>query len=713
MNAAEQSNPFEDASSLQLSSLEDRKLDQTGIDRINDKKANIWQQVQKAAEFNDAEKSEIKTKLEFELRDDNINEINKFAANIERRRKNISQTINRYFDTLDRNKQFFAKREDYDAIKLYKEEFLALDEEGKQKWLEALQADIHDRIKLHEELSAHVSKDQLSRMRRSELRRMELYIKECDNILSANKDIFSPNEQSSIKAQIADCTSHRDQMKLLTKITGQIDQRKWYAQVYKRLPPKYQQAWGDISKMTFEEKAQGYEKVIINIEEDYESTLANHPDRKHIGAQDRKAALKYVRSDNVSGGDKYRALKNLESQIKKQKTEVSDPFEAALEKLAKSKSPKDIKKLRDQFYDTETYDKRKALTAQILEELMEETGNSAEVKDLTTEYDTHLNADLADRIIGKITHLEARKIWKQKDLKEMQETMEIYETDRARRVKLLKEFLALPEEVQQDNFDFFEMTHTDRATKIAKLHGIKLPKMEKPDIENIKETKSTQNTKTIEKEQITETIKTEKAEDNAEAKLASDKLKMVKKVVEEATNTSTVKKRRKRNQISKHLVEEAVSSEAKHGSSRVQNRTKGLDTRGRKLAEDLYNHSGGNSMLQKGEATKIIWSHYKGFRKLNDDNEEAAIERQVRRDIINDSSKDPFNAIQFYNDSNGVSNANMAKKELEERTQETRDIIKNSAEKKLVNAENPDIALQKAIKKEVAQKNLTIELKAA
>lgn len=118
-------------------------------------------------------------------------------------------------------------------------------------------------------------------------------------------------------------------------------------------------------------------------------------------------------------------------------------------------------------------------------------------------------------------------------------------------------------------------------------------------------------------------------------------------------------------------------------------------------------------MLQKGEATRIIWSHYKGFRKKNDENAEALIERHVRKEIVNDSSKDPFNAIQFYNDSDGVSNAQMAEEELEKRDTETRKIIKNTAKKNLADSKNPDPALEKAIEEEVDEKDLSVELRAA
>ncbi|MBU0667528.1 hypothetical protein KJ951_02120, partial [Patescibacteria group bacterium] len=115
MGSAEKINSFNSTSELQLGALMDEKLNQAEIERINDRKAAIWQQVQKAAEFSDREKNEIKTTLETGLKDDSINAINTFSAEIERRRKRIGQMVDTYFGTLDQNKQYFAKREGYDA----------------------------------------------------------------------------------------------------------------------------------------------------------------------------------------------------------------------------------------------------------------------------------------------------------------------------------------------------------------------------------------------------------------------------------------------------------------------------------------------------------------------------------------------------------------------------------------------------------------------
>lgn len=760
MEAAEKFDPLELASAQQLDKMMDGNLEAADVHRINDKKKEIWEKVKNAMQFNDQEKNEIRSTLESGLKDNSLEAVISYGTSIERRRNRIQKMILQYFSQLHENQKYFAKREDYDAIKKYKDEFLQQDESGKQEWLDTLAQEIQERVDLHKELSQYVSEDQLSRLRRSELKRMKGYIHECDKVLDEHQKLFSPEELKSIKSQMADCVSQRDQMKLLTIIVAQLEKRKRFADIYLRLPARYQSMWGNISGMTLEQREARYEKLVVKIEEEYEHALYSHPDRKHIARKDRQEALAYVRSEKTSGGEKFRALKKLEAQIQKQKKEVSTPFEAMLAQLEKHKGPKEIKMLRDRFYDAETYAERKALADEVKVQLVEAQNEAEESRDLTKEYEERLKDDLAERIIGKGTYREAMKRWEIRSMEDKRDVLAIYDADRSKRKNLLQNFLKLPPEIQKKNSDFFELTHTDRKARFNEIKeelnakkrtpapkekaGREVEKTEQTPVKKIEAlaalaataTRSQNYEKAIRYyEQILEIdpeyeiavmniefleAKLEKlgkergdSKPQAAAHVSSEDRYKIKQSVEAAANTSMIKKRRRRNTITEFIVSEAKKSETIHKSSKAKDKTKNLSGRNKRLHQQLFEHTRGSYILQGGEAQKVIWLHEKGLRIKNNESAEARIEKQVKKEIVESGDKTPYNAIQFYNDNDNVSNADIAAKELEKRDQETRNIIQGIAGKELKPTNDNEELLEKVLEEEVDKKDLSVELRAA
>ncbi len=588
---------------------------------------------------------------------------------------------------------------------------------------------IQDRIELKKELSAHIAPEQLRRMRRSEMQRTKEYIASFDKDLSEHKALFSPDEIVSLKGHMADCTTHREQMKLRTEILGQIEKRKRFQNVYERLPAKYRNVWGNIGAMSFQDREKGYEKVVVRIEEDYEDKLDNHKDRKHIGAKDRTEALDYVRSEKTSGGDKFRALKGLDAQIQKQKTEVSDPFEKNLKELAKFKGPKDIKKFRDQFYDGETYDQRKALADNVIIGLIEAKAEAEESRILTNEYESNLDADLAAHIIGKETHKDAKKRWKVKKIEEMRETMAMYTNSRNRRLKTLREFLKLPPEVQKENSDFIELTHSDRIVRLHEIQGEPLPET-MDELQGVEEegdaldqtemspekkisqltalataARRSQNYEKAlkyyqeilqidESDELTRlnmayvANKMNQQEKSGETniiptqKVSSEKRSKIHRAAEVAANTSAAQNRRRQNKMSAYLLKDQQMTETIHGSSKAKDRTKDLTHRDKLLAEDFYDFTRGYYVMQEGKAKKTVWWHKKGARD-KDQSKQARMEKTVQKEIVEKTGDAPAGIGVIYDDSENIVTAEAAAGEQEKRKEETLRMVKGIALNKL------------------------------
>lgn len=394
--------------------------------------------------------------------------------------------------------------------------------------------------------------------------------------------------------------------------------------------------------------------------------------------------------------------------------------------------------------------------------LVEAQHESNEAKELTSEYTDRLDADLSNGIIGKKTHKEALKRWKKKTLDEMHATMAIYGKDRERRIKVLQEFEKLPQEIQDKNSDFFELTHTDRKVRLESL-----TKGDQSQTKNKKEKTSNQNKKketpeTASEEQETSDdqkihelsilaatatrnqnyqqarqyyerilainpndevalinlnyIESKLPQTEEEGtttykegkKLSSSDQNKVKEIVRAAAETKTIRTSRRRLTASGSTVKEAKKSEAKHGSHKIASKTKGLSEKDKVVNEQLQEHTGGSYILQGDEAKKVMWIHEKGLRDKNNPDREAKIEQQIKKDIVQSGDNKPYDAIQFYNDSGNVSNASVAEKELEKRDQEIRNAIVKTSEKYLDND-----AEVEAARKVADNMNLEVELRAA
>ncbi|MEZ4087518.1 MAG: hypothetical protein R3B71_04260 [Candidatus Gracilibacteria bacterium] len=455
-----------------ISNLANNKIELAEAKKIRDLREQITALIDDACGNRESGKrKEFESRLQQELKASSIDGLNMLSTKVEVYRDNVNKTLEKYFGMVEQREydHLFVNRPGRDARALYKQEFLEASDAKREKLLGEFASYMAEQQKTFEELASYVSPETISRMRRSERIRLLMYVKGCGRLLDENRELFAESEIAEIKAEMADCTSPTDQQKLMTQIASNLEKRKWYKKVFDRLPSKYQQVWGKIDQMTFAERQVNYEKLIVCLEEEYEQILDNHPDRKHIGSRDRASALAYVRSDKISGGDKFRALKGLEKQIQQQKIEVSKPFETTLNELQQYKSPREIKRLRDQFYNGETYEQRKELAENIKTELINAQSESKERQDLMGEYKTKLEQDLATKIISKKTLTAALKRAENQSIDELQNTLVIYKPDRERRLKLLKQFKALPKEIQDKNTDFFELTHTERVMRMEEL----------------------------------------------------------------------------------------------------------------------------------------------------------------------------------------------------------------------------------------------------
>ena len=429
MGAARNLDSFNAFDAETVKNTADNKIELAEAIKIREMRHKITGLIEEACgDREPGKRKEFESRLQQELKASSIDGLNKLNTKVEVYRDNVNKTVEKYFGMIDQNQydHLFVERTDRNARKLYKEEFLKLNDAEREKRLMEFGLHITKLQQTYEELTQFVSPETVKRLRGSERRRLLMYVKGCGRLLSENKDLFSEDEIAEIKDEMADCTSPADQQKLMTRIATNLEKRKWYKKVYDRLPASYQQKWGKIDQMSLDERQTNYEKLVIHIEEEYENILDNHPDRKHIGAQDRAAALAYVRSDKISGGDKFRALKGLEKQIQKQKTEVSMPFEASLDELKQYKSPREIKRLRDQFYNGGTYDERRQLAEKIKTDLLDAQAESEELTSLKKEYQSKLEADLSAKIIGKKTLKAALKRSENQTVAELTETLTIH-----------------------------------------------------------------------------------------------------------------------------------------------------------------------------------------------------------------------------------------------------------------------------------------------
>lgn len=752
MGATRTPDSFGDYGKEVVQAVIDKKVDGAQAEKIEEKKRQILDLIENTMGFRDAEKKEYTNKLEQHARKASIDDLNTLSKTVERRRVEVTGVINQYFSQIDNNEQLFAKRNGYDAAKMYKEEFIQLSDSERQFRLNQLAADIAERQKLHEELSAYASPEALSRMRRSEMRRMLMYVKGCDRLLDDNKGLFTPDEIHNIKAEMADCTSQSEQQRLMTKIAGQLEKRKRYADIYKRLPANYQQLWGNISTMSLSEREANYEKLIVHIEREYEAELRKPFIMKHIAAKDRAEGLAYVRSEKTSGGDKFRALKSLKSMAERQKKAVSDPFERTLKELAEHRSPREIKKLEDRFYDADTYDKRKQLSDQLKVDVLDAQAESQEKKDLTKEYRQSLDAALTGKIIAKKTHKKAFERWNEKTLEEMRDTLALLSTDRARRTKLLKQFRSLPKEIQDKNIDFYELSHTERALRMEELseYEPETPPQESEEESTVKETVNEKETHETTDQQIgrlvalatsatrnhnyelaikyyqqvlaidpydeltkmnLEFVEGKMKEQEKEApkpQLSTNEKNRMKQALESAANAAPVLRRRRQFTTSKKLVKQQKKSEAKHGSAKFANKKAGKTVAQQKLAQQVAEQSGGTKVMVNGKAEESIWYSEEGYRDLINPDKELHIERQLAK---GEAAGNTMDNVVAYKDDGSISNASNAEKNLKKREKETQNLIVDVAKNKLNPANDNAEAIEEALQEETEKKDLEVQLR--
>lgn len=764
MEAVKNLDHFDD---LTVANTIDKKIDYVEAKKIKAMREQIVGLIDQTCGNREQKKrQEFESRLNQELKSGSIDGLNMLNTAVEVYRDNVSKTVEKYFSEIDKSHydHLFVNRPGRDARKLYKEEFLKLNDAERAKRLAEFAAYMAEQQKTYEELIAYVSPETVARLRRSERTRLLLYVKGCGRLLHDNKELFAENEIAEIKAEMADCTSPADQQKLMTKVAGQLEQRKWYKNVYSRLPLKYQQMWGKIDTMSLEQRKTRYEKLVVRIEEEYEHVLDNHPDRKHIGAKDRAAALAYVRSDQVSGGDKFRALKNLEKQIQKQKKEVSDPFENALRELSDYQSPREIKKLRDEFYDAQTYNERVQLAQKINGTLLEAQAESQEQKELSKEYAKKLEADKSVKIISPKTQKEALKRWEKRTLEEMREILNsVYQPDRQRRLKVLQQFQQLPKQIQNKNIDFYELTHTERVMRMEELSQYEEPTTEKQDPqspekqqpekakiqdEKVTESNELDETQHIEKlmAQAATATRTQKYEyaiqcyekilnidpydelarlslkfvqgkfhqparpTNQKEALSDTEKNQLKQATNEALKASPVMQKRRRNTITEELNYNLERSQAKHGSNDLEGKIKNMSDDEKQLAQQVLEQSGKNKMLVDGEATDVIWYNDQGYRDLSDKSNELKVEKQIASE---GSGNHIMDNIVTHKSDGTISNAENARRNLKKRESETKNLIKSIAKKKLKTGDDKADLIDEALNDEINKKDLSVKLRAA
>ncbi len=762
-----------------ISNLAKNRIELAEAKKIRDLREQITALIDDACGNRESGKrKEFESRLQQELKASSIDGLNMLSTKVEVYRDNVNKTLEKYFGMVEQREydHLFVNRPGRDARALYKEEFLEASDAKREKLLGEFASYMAEQQKTFEELASYVSPETISRMRRSERIRLLMYVKGCGRLLDENKELFAESEIAEIKAQMADCTSPTDQQKLMTQIAGNLEKRKWYKEVFDRLPSKYQQVWGKIDQMTFAERQVNYEKLIVRLEEEYEDILDNHPDRKHIGTKDRASALAYVRSDKISGGDKFRALKGLEKQIQQQKTEVSNPFETTLNELQQYKSPREIKRLRDQFYNGETYEQRKELAENIKTELINAQSESKERQDLMGEYKAKLEQDLATKIISKKTLKAALKRAENQSIDELQTTLVIYKPDRERRIKLLKQFKALPKEIQDKNIDFFELTHTERVMRMEELSQYeKSEKTDEQKEKKITEKNTAEEMPTQESEQQNhQPLESKEDSDNAKIEklmaLASSATRQqnYEKAIQHYQDILAIDPQDELAAMSLQFVEgklhkaqeKAAQTNEEGGEQQL---TESEKSRLKQAINDASNNSGVMRRRKQHAMTEELTDNLKksqakhGVVSLEDRNKNMTEDEvQANKQLVEATGKnkmlvdgraedaiwfndegyrdlsDPSKELKVENQiakqiANGqvmdnivahktdgtMSNATNAEKNLQKRKTETKNIIKSIAKKKLKIDDSKEEALNIALEEEMKKKDISVSLRAA
>ncbi len=701
-----------ETSDNQVSAINDHRLYAFDVEGINDERDSLARSIKEAAEFNNDEKQNYFETLSLEIDDTDLSAIRQFKANIERDRNKVRGMIEAYTGIINKNRDAFGldKNRGLYAADQYIKEFMRLDTQGKQEWLNLLESDITERLNLLRRAKEMMpdNGEYLHTLRRSEVKKLVIEkekssqnIKRAEKIFTENPQAFSEEEKEEITEELKDSTRH-NQATILNQLHTELKERKKLTAEYEKLPKKYKAYAPDLEKLLFDERQTAIAKIEVQVTKDYRDLQRNHKLAKHISEDGKDAAYKYFKG--ISLTEKVTAIDMIESQFEMEK-ELSDEFEKLLIEYGKKADKGETEKLKHEFY-TADYQIKKEEKIPRLKEKIEQQKETKEEKNLTLSYTQKLDNAVKKGYIRKKTKELSLKKWNKNGIKYKKKTEADFEQLLNPYIALFERFKSLPETLRKENKKFFEAGYDQKLKIITEIEeNMELDEnlQEKPEKNpnNIEKAEKINQQKLQELTQLATTAERKKnykkayeyysaiLEIDPNDVIASGRLDLVVSKMEEtpANDDNKTEKLEKdlltetiRNQdinrereiytVLKESAEETKSSERQHGTIEASKRQK--DSSNKEIAEALEKYTKGTSVLNKeGESEDIL--------EINVDEQVssqrlAELKRPVVSDILRSPDPTALKSIQFKN-ANGqkLSAAEGAKKadKVEEKIKKT------------------------------------------
>lgn len=671
----------------QAAAIYNHKLDEFDVEEINEERNTLARSIREAAEFNNDEKQNYFETLSSEIDDTDLSAVRQFKTNIERDRTSVRGMIEAYTGMINKNRDAFGvdKNRGLNAADQYIEEFMQLDMQGKQEWLNLLESDITERLELLRR-AKEMMPDQgeyLHTLRRSEVKKLVIEkekssqnINRAKKIFTENSSAFSKEEQEDIMEELKDSPRH-NQATLLNQLHNELKERKDIAGEYEKLPKEYKAYAPDFEKLSFDERQTSMAKIEVQVTKDYRDLQRNHKLAKHVSEDGKDAAYKYFRGLSLT--EKVAALGMIDAQFEMEK-ELSDEFEKLLKEYGKKAEKGEIERIKHEFYTADYQTKEEEKIPQLKTKL-EKQKETKEENELTESYTEKLDDAVKKGYIRKKTKELSLKKWNKNGIDYKRKTNDDFDSLLAPYIALFERFEALPESVKKENKEFYESGYDDKLRLISELEE----DMELDENLNKKDEKNPNNIEKAEKisqrrlQQLTQMATTAEREEDFEKAyeyyaailemdpddvIAAGRINFVKSrmdetpandnnkteksgkdMLSEAMRNQDINREREIYTVLKESAEETKASERQHGTIDASKRQK--DVGNKEIAEALEKYSEGTAVLNKeGESEDIL--------EINIDEQLssqrlAELKRPVVSDILKSSDPTAMKSIQFKN----------------------------------------------------------------
>lgn len=326
-------------------------------------------------------------------------------------------------------------------------------------------------------------------------------------MLEANKDHFSPQSRERYMQEFLRSDKKIQQEWIRLFAETQLKPRVELTQKYQQFSPERKKKdCPDFFNLSRHEKKEEVEKMEKNLTEEYESQLLSSELSKHMSPESKIFALKSFKAMPISWREQ--ALKMLGKQMKEE-AKLSKKFEKITQK-----NP-GLKKKYANFYDL-TFEAKQGVLKEIGETQEGMREFAPEQQKTIDRYRDLLLPELQKRTIGGKTFEDFMK-WIKGKVRKNEETMvkkafDEFETQIDPRRENLKKFMALPDNIQAENQDFFELTNTQRTERLKLLDTNQKENSNSIDIQALEQDiASGANTESIKEERTFFTILDEAA----------------------------------------------------------------------------------------------------------------------------------------------------------------------------------------------------------